>query len=527
MIRNKFLGSTFAFIISVALSTPSVGAIPLHVPVNPVKTTPLYFKQTGSTRLSWNISGPAAISADAFEPDDNSTQANEITSALPQNHSIDPADDIDWVYFNLTEPSAVTLETTGAQGGDTYLTLYGSDAETVVVENDDKDGLDDLYSLINLTCEQAPLYRGKYYVMVQDPYYDPDTGDYQLAFTATPCYDFTDFVYLPFITDQSPAPGEFGKLTPLNSATGLNYFPLLTWEASPGASGYYYCIDELVDGVCTGGWSGIGNTTEINAPAYENGKTYEWQIKALNSDGVATYADAGTMWNFTIAELNTWDVITSEDFEGAFPQTGWTRYDGDGATNGEYYVARSDCFAFSGSYSGWMVGAGADGNNLSCNAIYPNNARSYFNYGPFDTTGATEGQLNFVFYLYSEEPDFDKLSVGVSSDGTNFYGDWWAGVYANQSYTLDLSRPLCAVNTESCLDQPSVWIRFSFTSDPSIGLMHGAYLDDIDLRTCPSGICSPYIPLPSPASLQPVLDPWQHNLHPFAQNHFEYGVLLE
>ena len=130
-------------------------------------------------------------SGDCYEDDDVYIDANPITSGVPQDHRIDPLNDVDWVRFTLTETSAVTLETTGAPGGDTYLRLYESNGTTQITANDDKNfGTGDYYSLINIPCDSTvppTLTAGTYYVKVEDVWDDPQTGDYQLAFDATSC----------------------------------------------------------------------------------------------------------------------------------------------------------------------------------------------------------------------------------------------------------------------------------------------------------------------------------------------------
>jgi hypothetical protein len=63
-----------------------------------------------------------------------------------------------------------------------------------------------------------------------------------------------------------------------------------------------------------------------------------------------------------------WVTIIQETFEGAFPGV-WDVWDGydDGY---EYYWGKRDCQAYAGSYSGWSVGAGADGSGLACGSNY-------------------------------------------------------------------------------------------------------------------------------------------------------------
>ena len=98
-------------------------------------------------------------------------------------------------------------------------------------------------------------------------------------------------------------------------------------------------------------------------------------------------------------DIASWTSIMTEDFEGAFPGS-WYVFD-DRAGYGEYYWAKRNCRPHSGAYSGWGVGDGADGAGLSCGADYPNNAKSWMVYGPFDLINATDAELIFSFWLLS------------------------------------------------------------------------------------------------------------------------------
>jgi hypothetical protein len=65
---------------------------------------------------------PSWAAPDGYEPDGFGS-VPEIVSGSPQVHSIDPANDVDLVYFTLTVPSHVTLETSGPSG-DTRLCCW-------------------------------------------------------------------------------------------------------------------------------------------------------------------------------------------------------------------------------------------------------------------------------------------------------------------------------------------------------------------------------------------------------------------
>ncbi|GEM_PF-1037751 len=330
--------------------------------------------------------------------------------------------------------------------------------------------------------------------------------------------------YLPLVMKPIGPPGAFGKSSPSNGATGVSTSPSFSWAASAGATSYDFCYDASVNGDCTGGWTPVGSGTSWSLSGLPNSYTYEWQVRANNVTGIPTYADAGTEWSFTTqAAAVPWTIVTTEDFEGTFPKSGWSRYDGDGASYGEYYIGKRNCNVHNGSYSGWLVGAGANGNSLSCGSNYPTYAYSRFIYGPFSTVGATAGEFIFDFYANTEY-GYDTFWVSASSDNSSFYGDYWEGDFSTwQNYTLDLSRPLCTAGTTSCLGKSSVWIRFSFYSDESYQYPYGAIVDDIVLRLCNAGSCVGVAPYePSSPWQSPAI---QDFLRPFVNRLFKYGML--
>ena len=169
-------------------------------------------------------------------------------------------------------------------------------------------------------------------------------------------------------------------------------------------------------------------------------------------------------------------IVFSEDFEGAFPGT-WIVVDRDKATNGEYYWAKRNCRAFSGSYSGWAVGGGANGSSLACGSDYPNNAHSVMINGPFSLEGATAGNFKLKLLLNSEENDY--FFLGASVDGQEFYGNYVAG-YSDGWVTmsLDLTK---IYELGNIVGKPRVWIAVGFESDGANTLAAGAYVDDIVL----------------------------------------------
>ena len=174
-----------------------------------------------------------------------------------------------------------------------------------------------------------------------------------------------------------------------------------------------------------------------------------------------------------------WINIMTEDFEGDFPRAGWEVLDDNGSSYGEYYWAKRDCRPHAGSYSGWCVGGGANGSLLSCGANYPNDARSWMIYGPFDLSDATDAELLFHFWVKSSV-GYDWLGWYASTDGTDFYGSGFSGDSEGWLYReFDLTDVYILGDLTG---QPAVWIAFIFTSTPVVNYPEGGYVDDIILR---------------------------------------------
>ena len=176
-----------------------------------------------------------------------------------------------------------------------------------------------------------------------------------------------------------------------------------------------------------------------------------------------------------------WSTIMSEDFEGAFPTGSWSAFDGDGATNGEYYWAADDYKPYSGLMSAWPAKGGANGLDPT-SFYYPNNVNSWMMYGPFDLSNSSDAELLF-YYWNSSEPNYDYFGWYASTDGSNFYG---TGVSGNSGGWLYVNFDLTAVPTlGNITGSSSVWIVFGFTSNANNagGINYdGPFVDNIVLQ---------------------------------------------
>jgi len=123
-----------------------------------------------SAGLSW--------AADSYEPDDAWHVASPIlTDGTPQTHEIDPATDVDYVWFEAGGPAQCVIETAPTPTDDvqdTVITLFDSDGTTVLAEDDD--GGEGLYSKITYTLAGA----GTYYARTRS-YGASHTGGYRLS----------------------------------------------------------------------------------------------------------------------------------------------------------------------------------------------------------------------------------------------------------------------------------------------------------------------------------------------------------
>jgi hypothetical protein len=339
-----------------------------------------------------------------------------------------------------------------------------------------------------------------------------------------PCDDTIEVcTYLPLILKPLTPPDAFGKTTPTNGANGQSINLTLDWADASGATSYEYCYDGIPNGVCTGGWVSTLSTSQAGPLSLANNQTYDWQVRANNASGTATYADGGTVWSFTT--VAAWSIITSEDFEGSFPQTGWSRTDKSSLDEGVNIIGKRDCKVYSGSYSGWMVGI-RNGTERACATSYSNNSDTWFIYGPFSTVGATAGLLNFNYYTCMTDT-VDRLYVRITD---NYSATTWqgfpltgCGTTSFRSDYLDLSVPRCLGGTASCLNLPSVYVAFQFISDSTTTNQYGAVLDNIVLKLCMGGSCTASPPAIDNTSSQS--DTIRYFLGPFVMQFIGFGSL--
>ncbi|MEZ5125010.1 MAG: pre-peptidase C-terminal domain-containing protein [Thermoleophilia bacterium] len=100
----------------------------------------------------------SATTADSFEPDGTYSSASTIgTSGIPQQHTIFPSQDEDWMSFTVDAGSIYAIETaqnTSSDTLDTVLELYDSNGTTLLASNDDNEGSSP-YSRIDYTASAS------------------------------------------------------------------------------------------------------------------------------------------------------------------------------------------------------------------------------------------------------------------------------------------------------------------------------------------------------------------------------------
>lgn len=227
------------------------------------------------------------------------------------------------------------------------------------------------------------------------------------------------------------------------------------------------------DGTYSGGTNGHFVFNFVRAGDYKVTVYYQF-ADAPATQTVDVSLSAGSTENiqidFTVGA--GWKTLLSEDFEGDVTAS---IFDGNGASYGEYYWAKSTYKKYAGTYSSWAVGGGANGSALAPGADYPNYASSWMIFGPFNTVGATDIIFTAQRYMYCET-DFDYLRFLYSLNGTSFSGYGSSGSTGGwNAYTV----PLSAANKTDILGKTQVWFAVYFSSDISYTYAEGAYVDDI------------------------------------------------
>jgi hypothetical protein len=179
---------------------------------------------------------------------------------------------------------------------------------------------------------------------------------------------------------------------------------------------------------------------------------------------------------------------------GVLFSDGFESYPGPWLVNGSPTWAYTGYRAATGSRCMYCAGSWAN-----APGPYYNNMDARLFTGPFDLSQAGTGTLQFDMYL-NTEPNYDKCSYLISTDGTNFYGSGWTGYSAGWGHaSIDLTRVEDGFGGyRNVCGQSRVWIMFRFTSD-STNVWEGAYIDNVTLSVV-GRQAAPTISSISPAS---------------------------
>ncbi|MBI1909619.1 MAG: thrombospondin type 3 repeat-containing protein [Deltaproteobacteria bacterium] len=221
---------------------------------------------------------------DSYEPDNTSLTAKPQSLNTTTTHSIVPTGDVDWIWFRLDTTLDVTIETSGASGYDTVLTLEQA-AGGVITTNDDIGG-GNYYSRIT-----RRLNPDTYLVKVEDYGNDGQIPSYNLQLT---------------VTAVNNPPNDCTLTSPSHGATGVSRSVTLDWACSDPDAGdsivnYYIQLDDNSDfsSPLMNGWTNSTATAwqpSANGISLNYNTTYYWQV--FGYDGEAQSRN-WTRWAFT------------------------------------------------------------------------------------------------------------------------------------------------------------------------------------------------------------------------------------
>lgn len=274
----------------------------------------------------------------------------------------------------------------------------------------------------------------------------------------------------------------------------------LAWNSTSGATQYFAQLTGGPGVDINSGW--ISGTQWYIGGLWPG--VYSWSVTARNDSGSSEPSETRT---FTVldppieppsgnlrvflpsiikSQAGQWVTIMSEGFEGVFPGN-WTILDAATQSSGIGYQWKDrSCVSSAGSWSGWAVGGGSNGLQLSCGSNYPNDASTWMIYGPFDLSNATSAELRFQLWLNSET-NYDYFRWGASTDGYAFRMNDASG---NSNGWVSKVENFNSFDGINYLGQNQVWIGFLFTSDSSIYKPNGVFIDEILLRKCVGGTCN-------------------------------------
>ncbi len=200
------------------------------------------------------------------------------------------------------------------------------------------------------------------------------------------------------------------------------------------------------------------------------GATPPEEKQPSNESGMALPREnPSTIAYANIETQGTWTTITSQGFEGVFPNSGWSAIDLTG-TGFQRFWDDDDYRPHTGSWAAWPANGGSNAiYPVPGNDNYPNDMNARMTYGPFDLSGVAQARVSFYLWIQTEA-NFDYLVLEASGDGAAFQElSRWDGSAGWQKKTIYLNN---------YTGDSSVWLAWRFVSDYSI-TYDGPWVDDI------------------------------------------------
>jgi len=241
-----------------------------------------------------DFDAPPTQAPDAYEPDDNYTQASPITvNGANQSHNFHVDGDVDWVYFAGTIGVNHTIETYDLGWScDTTLSLYDSDGGTLIDYDDD--GGSGLASKIEFT----PNSTGPFYVQVRllGSGGDPDDTYYLKVFSAGGGGGGSgaDDIVAPEVVSTDPDDGDVGV------------DPETTFEVKFSMDMDHSSVEDALS--CSGSttitqlaWSG-DDTLRFSIDGLDYGEIYTVTISAGAESSTGVNMDSSHSFSFTVLD---------------------------------------------------------------------------------------------------------------------------------------------------------------------------------------------------------------------------------
>ncbi len=370
---------------------------------------------------------------DAYEPDDEWTEATPISDEQVQTHSIFPVGDVDWVQFTLDTASDVVIETSG-QSGDTRLWLYDSDL-TEISSNDD--GGDGMFSLI----EQAELPGGTYYVKVTEYNNNDEIESYTISLSVTVIEDSGSGVVSGLVIDA------VGR-DPLSDVTVSAYHNgALVEQSTTGSPGTFSIQVPAADGYQVT----VSKTDYLSETYYDIDVTVDQEVYLEPILQIASeYAGTGDFGGQVINAFDGTGVSgMSINFRrGVNATTGSIVATATSGSQGEYSVSDLEAGSYTGEINGsgfltsyftavcmgGMTNAGQDGEVTPL--LDQGETRIVLTWGetPSDLdshlTGPTSEESRFHVYYGSRTYAYDGVTYAdLDLDDTSSYGPETITIY--------------------------------------------------------------------------------------------------